>query len=250
MILHNKKKISCKHIENELKSYHNKTEWANFVLMQDSWPQLMADSISRQNTLMIFIIHKFSGLSLVHFAKRWKLIGTSRLDSGEHWDWTRIGNHNLPPYKVNMEWTSELNLWTRTILTRGLEFLMAWISWSRTWTTTSRKSQKRSSNTVRWNRMHVLLQADRKPKQNHKDVFLPAHPHKKNFWWKNLDRYWTTRLFAQRLFSVEGTDKFSSSWWSTPKRWWSDWILEIKKIIFRTILSNLNNGLMKSGRAS
>ena len=32
-----------------------------------------------------------------------------------------------------MEWKSELNLWTKTILTRGSEFLMAWISWSRTW---------------------------------------------------------------------------------------------------------------------
>ena len=28
-----------KDIENELKRYHNKTDWANFVLMQDSWLQ-------------------------------------------------------------------------------------------------------------------------------------------------------------------------------------------------------------------
>ena len=31
----------------------------------------------------------------------------------------------LVAYKVDMEWISELSLWTRTILTRGSEFLMA-----------------------------------------------------------------------------------------------------------------------------
>ena len=35
---------------------------------------------------------------------------------------------------------------------------------------------------------------------------------------KNLDRYGTTRLFAHRLFSVEGTDQFPSSWLSTSRR--------------------------------
>ena len=45
MILHNKEKIYCKDIRNELKSYHNKIEWVNFVLMQDSWSQLKSDSI-------------------------------------------------------------------------------------------------------------------------------------------------------------------------------------------------------------
>ena len=39
MILH-KMKIYCEDIWNELKSYHNRTGWLNFVWMQDSWPQL------------------------------------------------------------------------------------------------------------------------------------------------------------------------------------------------------------------
>ena len=47
---------------------------------------------------------------------------------------------------------------------------------SRTWTTSSRKPQRSSSKTMRWNRMHVLLQADQRPKQNHKNEILPAHP--------------------------------------------------------------------------
>ena len=29
---------------------------------------------------------------------------------------------------------------------------------------------------LRWNWMHVLLRADQRPKQNHEDVLLPAHP--------------------------------------------------------------------------
>ena len=31
---------------------------------------------------------------------------------------------------------------------------------------------------MRRNRMHVLLRADQRLKQNHKNVFLPAHPQK------------------------------------------------------------------------
>ena len=58
---------------------------------------------------------------------------------------------------------------------------MAWISWSWIWakrsrTSTSRKPQKCSSKTMRWKRMHVLLRADQRLKQNHVDVLLLAHP--------------------------------------------------------------------------
>ena len=36
----------CKDMENELESYHNKTDWTNFVRMQDSWLLFKSDSIS------------------------------------------------------------------------------------------------------------------------------------------------------------------------------------------------------------
>ena len=58
---------------------------------------------------------------------------------------------------------------------------MAWISWLRTeatttrTTTTSRKPLKCSSKILRWKRMYLLLRADQRLKQNHKDVLLPAH---------------------------------------------------------------------------
>ena len=41
----------CNSMENQLKSCHNKTIWANFVRMQDSWLLLKSDSISWRKTL-------------------------------------------------------------------------------------------------------------------------------------------------------------------------------------------------------
>ena len=41
----------------------------------------------------------------------------------------------------------------------------------------------------------------------------------------------------------------SSSWKSTSRQWWSDWVLEKKKIIFRNIFCIVIIGLTKSGRA-
>ena len=50
------------------------------------------------------------------------------------------------------------------------------------------------------------------------------------YWRENLDWYWTTKIFALRLSSVEETDQSSSSRLSTSRRWWSDWILENKRL--------------------
>ena len=43
----------------------------------------------------ILTIHRFSGLSWVHFAKRWRNIWTERLDQRKHQNWARIGSCNL-----------------------------------------------------------------------------------------------------------------------------------------------------------
>ena len=72
--------------------------------------------------------------------------------------------------------------------------------------------------------MYMLLRADQRVKQNHKDENLPAHPQKYTHWGNNLDRYWTRRLFAHRLLSVKTTECSSSSRSSTSRRRWSDWI--------------------------
>ena len=131
----------------------------------------------------ILTIHRFSGLSWVHIAKRWKF--------SEPKGWIRENTESGPVLEVTTcclqgKYGVEIRIESRNkdhSQSRGSEFLMAWISWSQTWTTrsrmtTSRKPQRCSSKTMRWNRMHVLLQADQRRKQNHKDVFLPAHPQK------------------------------------------------------------------------
>ena len=49
----------------------------------------------------ILTIYRVSGLSWVHFAKRWKIIWPERLDSREHQHWARVGSHNqLPTRKI------------------------------------------------------------------------------------------------------------------------------------------------------
>ena len=70
----------------------------------------------------VLTIHRISAMSWVHFAKRWKIIWPERLDSGN----TKIGPvWKLQPVacKVSMEWKSEVSVETKTILTRGSEFL-------------------------------------------------------------------------------------------------------------------------------
>ena len=153
------------------KIYHNKIVWLSFVLMQDSWQRLTSDSISWQSTLrnsynLQSVWHVVS--TLYHemknqLTRKVGFEGTPQLDP--------CWKSQPVTCMVNMEWKSELSLWTKTILTRGSEFLMAWTSWSQTWstrkkTTTSRKPLKRRRK---------YLRVDQRLKQNHEDVLLPAH---------------------------------------------------------------------------
>ena len=79
------KKIYCKSRKNEWKGSHNKPCGSKFVLMQVPWQQLKSDSTSSwQRTLRVLTIYRTSGMSWVHFAKRWNIIWPERLDSREH----------------------------------------------------------------------------------------------------------------------------------------------------------------------
>ena len=66
--------------------------------------------------------------------------------------------------------------------------------------------------------------------------------------WKILDWCRARNLFEYRFPSVKTTEYSFSSWSSTSRRRWSDWILEIKRIVFGTSLRILDIGLMKCGR--
>ena len=113
---------------------------------------------------------------------------------------------------------------------------MAWISWSRTWatrrtTTTSRKPLRWNSMSLRWRRMYLLLRADQRLKQNHERRTSACSSTRTV---PICERSWTDiepeNLFAYRLPCVKMTEYSSSSWWSTSRRRWSDWILEIKRL--------------------
>ena len=58
----------------------------------------------------ILTIYRVSGLSPEHFAKRWKIIGTKRLDSSEHQSWGPYRKSQPGTYKGSIEWKFELNL--------------------------------------------------------------------------------------------------------------------------------------------
>ena len=57
-----------------------------------------------------------------------------------------------------------------------------------------------------------------------------------SYWRKNLDRCWTRRIFFLLLWSVKEIDSSPSSWKSTPRRRWSDWILENQRQSSETFL--------------
>ena len=94
-----RKKICCKSTNNEWKGSHNKIVWLKFVCY---WCRILDNSWSRtvlhdKGHWRVLTIYRFSGLSWVHFANRWKLIWPERLDSRENPNWARVRSHNQLP---------------------------------------------------------------------------------------------------------------------------------------------------------
>ena len=223
LIVSKKKGIHCKNIVNELKCYHNKTECANFVLMQDSWPQLKSDSISWRKTLKNCHNSQIQWLVVNTLCQETKVDLNQKVGSegtpilGPYW------KSQLVVYKVSVEWKSESSPWTRTILTRGAEFLVL------IKLVTNLNNSKQDDNEQETSEMQLedysvksnvraslsRSNAEAKPQRR---ISASSSPRFINWWGKNLDRYWTTRLFAQRLSSVKETDQSSSSWESTSRK--------------------------------
>ena len=113
----------CSNLENELRSCHNKTDWANCVRMQDFWLLLKSDSISWRKTLRNshnfmqwrVVNTLFQGKKKHHNQKDWSK-GTPRLGLG--WKSQSV------TCTVNMELKLELCLRAEILLTRRLEFFM------------------------------------------------------------------------------------------------------------------------------
>ena len=89
-------------------------------------PQPESDNTSWHNMLTrVLTMCRASGMSWVYVTTRRQINWPERLDSRET---PKVDPHRKSQPvtgKVNMEWKSELNLFTKTILTHGSEFLMA-----------------------------------------------------------------------------------------------------------------------------
>ena len=99
-------------VENELKIYHKKTNWANFVLMQDSWLQLNLDIISWRKTMQ----------NSHNSRMQWHVVSTTCQETKIHLN-SKAGSEGTPKLglywklqivacKVNIELRSESCLWT------------------------------------------------------------------------------------------------------------------------------------------
>ena len=74
--------------ENELKSYHNKTDWVNFVWMQDFWILLKSDSISWRKTLQNY-----------HNSVQWLVVNTLCQEMKENRN-QKVGSKETPALEV------------------------------------------------------------------------------------------------------------------------------------------------------
>ena len=190
----------CRNMENELKSYYNKTDWANFVRIQDSLPQLKSGSVSRRKTL------KNSRNSQI----QWPVVNTHfqerkvYMNKDHSHSWVRI-SHGLNKLVTNLNNNEE---------TSDMQF---------------------DENALRLNASDFACRSKAKAKPQKTKTYLPALPQEPYLFGKNLDRCWNRRIFNLRLSSVEEIFQ-SSSWKTTSRKWWSDWILENQRQSSRTFL--------------
>ena len=133
---------------------------------------------------------------------------------------------------VSTEWKSESCPWTRTILTLGSEFLMNQTSWSRTWATTKRTTP---TNRNLWkkkveNECTCFFEPIKGQSKTTKTFFCQHICKNCIHQGKNMDWYWARRCLTHRSPSIKTAEHSSSSWSSSWRRRWSDWILEIKGV--------------------
>ena len=244
---------------NEWTGYHNKIVWLNFVLMQDSWQRLMSNSTSWQKTLKNsrnLQSHWLVGSTLCqemknHLIRKVGFEGTPKL--GPYWKSQPV------TCNVNMEWKSELNLWTKTILTRGSE-LLTWPEqdWLRTWTTTRRTTTTTSRKPLRCSPTDFRVENERicfcEPikgqSKTHKDVLLPAHLQELYPSGKESGLILSQKIIRQSHYRVsKPLSTLLRHGHHTSRRWWSDWIVEIKRLSSERFWCNLSASVWwKCGR--
>ena len=231
----------CNSMENELESYHNKTNWANF-----SMDAGFLNVVEIGQYFMTKDTEEFSQFTNTVACREYTLPRDEEASQPKGWI---QGNTKIGPALEIPTWCSGFCLWTETILTPGSEFLMDQISLWWIWTTTSRKFQKFSSKNVRGNWMQRILQADQRPKQNHKEENLPAL-HQEQF------------ILGKERGPILNQGNIRSPIMKYRRNWFIFFVMEIKciekmmerfnsgewKRIFRNISRNVLIGLTTSGR--
>ena len=135
----------------------------------------------------------------------------------------------LVAYKVNMEFKSKLSVLQRLSSLVGQKF-----SWpqqvghefEQRWAGNFRNAVRRRSVQIQCRWFCVPIKSRSKTT---KTRFCHLIHKNYTYWGKKVDRCWTRKIFDLWLWSVEEIDPSSSSWKSTSRRWWSDWILENKR---------------------
>ena len=222
-----RKDLLLQQCENELKSYHNETNWANFVWMRDFGVLLRMDSISWRKTL-----EKFRAMACREY--------TQPRDEGapQPKGWIQ-GNTKIGPVLevatcyLHGKYGVEIRIMSlnRQFSLRGRNF--SWLE-----QIGHEFEQRRAGNLTSAVRricveiwMRVILHADQRPMQNHKDENLPALSQQPYLFGKEFGS-----MLNQSDFSVEEINSSSLSWKTTSRKWWSNWILENQRQSPRTFL--------------
>ena len=166
----------CNNVENELKSHHDKTDWVNFVRMEDSCMFLKSDSISWRKTA------ELSQFTDAVVCREYTLPRDE--DLSEPTGWFR-GNIKIGPVLevasccLHGKYGVEIR-----IMSLNKDNFLSWVRFSHGLTKlVTDLNQQREGNLrseVRklcfWNWLRVILNVDQRAKQNHKDENLPVRP--------------------------------------------------------------------------
>ena len=217
----------CNNIENELKSNHNETAWANFVWLEDILMVLRSDSISWRKTpqnchnsqMQWPVVNTLCQERRKHRNQKVGSEGTPKLDP--YWKLQRCCLHCKYGVEIRITSMNEYNSHSWVRISHG---------WSKLVTNLNNSEQETSEVQFEEYALKLIAsdfacrsKAKAKPQRRE-----PADSSHKNYtyWWKNLDRCWTRRIFALRSCSVEEINSSSSSWKPTSRKRRSDWILE------------------------
>ena len=239
--------------ENELKSYHNETDWANFV-----WLRGFLNVVEIGQYFMTKGTAEFSQFTDAVACREYTL--PREEEASEPKGWIRGNTKTGPVLEVatcclNCKYGVEIR-----IMSMNEDNSHSWVrishgsstSWSRIWTTASRKPQKCSSKKIHWNWMQCdFCMPIKGQSKTTKEENLPTLPQEL---YVLVERTWTDvepgEYSLSDRDSVEEINSSSSSWKPSTSRTRMERLNSWEsKTIFKNISSRIDLiGLTTSGR--